>query len=316
MPETILVALGGNALVKAGQQGTIEEQQANLREALAAVVELIRQGHRLVLTHGNGPQVGHILIRAEEARGHAYDLPLDVCVAQSQGETGYLIQQGLQNLLLENGVGHRAVAAVVTRTLVDRADPLMKAPTKPIGPFYTGEQAEALQSRGWRVVEDAHRGYRRVVPSPRPIRILEAEAIRRLIEAGVVVIAAGGGGIPVHAAEDGTLTGVEAVVDKDLASSCLAVELGVTRILDLTSVEKVLLDFGTRKERPLDSLTVKEAKTYLAAGHFAPGSMGPKIEAAIWFLEHGGRQVIVTRPEKALDALEGKTGTRLSPDQA
>lgn len=314
MAETILVALGGNALVRGGQQGTIEEQQVNLGEALALVVELIRRGHRVIVTHGNGPQVGHILIRAEEARGKAYDLPLDVCVAQSQGEIGYLIQQGLQNLLLESGVGHRAVAAIVTRTLVDRADPLMKAPTKPIGPFYTQEQAERLRDQGKRVVEDAHRGYRRVVPSPLPIRIVEAEAIRRLVEAGVIVIAAGGGGIPVYAVENGTLVGVEAVVDKDLASSNLAVELCVNRILDLTSVERVMLDFGTPKERPLDSLTVKEAKAYLAAGHFAPGSMRPKIEAAIRFLEQGGREVIVTTPEKAVDAYEGRAGTHIVPD--
>jgi carbamate kinase len=314
MVETILVALGGNALIKAGQQGTIEEQRANLREALTGIVELIRQGHRLVLTHGNGPQVGHILIRTEEAHGKAYDLPLDVCVAQSQGEIGYLIQQGLWNLLRQSGIGDRPVAAVVTQTVVDRADPRMRQSTKPVGPFYTKEQAERLRDRGRKVVEDAHRGYRRVVPSPRPIRILEADAIRRLIEAGAVVIAAGGGGVPVYAEEDGRLVGVEAVVDKDLASSCLAVELGVNRILDLTAVERVMLDFGTPKERPLDALTVKDAKGYLAAGHFAPGSMGPKIEAAISFLEQGGKEVIITRPEKALAALAGQAGTHVYPD--
>jgi carbamate kinase len=314
MVDTILVALGGNALVKAGQQGTIEEQQANLREALAGIVELVRQGHRLLLTHGNGPQVGHILIRAEEAHGKAYDLPLDVCVAQSQGEIGYLIQQGLRNLLQQSGIGHRPVTAVVTQTVVDRADPRMREPTKPTGPFYTKEQAERLRDRGRKVVEDAHRGYRRVVPSPRPIRILEAEAIRQLVEAGVVVIAAGGGGVPVYTEEDGRLVGVEAVVDKDLASSCLAVALGAARILDLTSVERVMLDFGAPTERPLDCLTVKEAKDYLAAGHFAPGSMGPKIEAAIDFLEQGGEEVIITGPEKALAALAGRAGTHIYPD--
>ncbi|MBI4401539.1 MAG: carbamate kinase [Nitrospirae bacterium] len=313
MPETILVALGGNALVKVGQQGTIAEQAANLREALAGIVELIRRGHRLIITHGNGPQVGHILIRAEEARGKAYELPLDVCVAQSQGETGYLIQQGLQNLFMQSGVSHRPVATVISRTEVDPTDPRMKAPTKPVGPFYTREQAVLLRERGYHLMEDARRGYRRVVPSPLPVRVLEAGVIQRLVKEGVIVIAVGGGGIPVHVVEDGTLVGVEAVVDKDLASSVLAVALGVDRLLDLTGVEHVKLHFGSPMERSLDSLTVAEAKSYLAEGHFAPGSMGPKIEAAIHFLEHGGREVVITRPETALEAFEGKAGTHVFP---
>ncbi|MBI3603856.1 MAG: carbamate kinase [Nitrospirae bacterium] len=312
--EKILVALGGNALVQAGQRGAIEEQRANVCEALADVVGLIRQGHRVLITHGNGPQVGHALLRAESARGLAYDLPLDVCVAQSQGETGYLIQQCLQNLLHRAGINHRPVATVVTRTVVDRADPRMTQPTKPIGPFYTNDQAAAMRAGGWRMVEDAHRGYRRVVSSPLPLRIVEAEVIQRLVEEGVVVVAVGGGGIPVSVSEDGALTGVEAVVDKDLASSVLAVELGMDLILDLTSVEQVYLNFGQPQAQPLASLTVTEAKTYLAQGHFAPGSMGPKIESAIHFLEHGGRKVVVTEPAKAQAALAGKAGTHITPD--
>jgi len=312
--EKVLVALGGNALVKAGQRGAVEEQQANLREALAGVVELIRQGQRVLITHGNGPQVGHALLRAEAARGQAYDLPLDCCVAQSQGETGYLIQQCLRNLLHQAGIHHRPVVTLVTQTLVDQADPLMAQPTKPIGPFYTKEQATAMVARGWRMIEDSHRGYRRVVPSPLPLRIVESEVIQRLVEEGAVVIAAGGGGIPVHVTEDGSLTGVEAVVDKDLASSVLAVELGMDLILDLTAVEQVYLHFGTAQAQALDSLTVAEAKRYLAQGHFAPGSMGPKIEAAIRFLERGGRKVIVTEPAKAQEALAGKAGTHVYPD--
>ena len=187
MPEKILVALGGNALVKAGQAGTVAEQAANLRTSLAGVVELIRQGHRVVITHGNGPQVGHILVRAEEARGKAYDLPLDVCVAQSQGETGYLIQQGLEGLLHRNGID-RPVAVLVTRTVVSRDDPRMKTPSKPVGPFYTKDQGVRLSEQGFHLVEDAHRGYRRVVPSPVPLRIVEADIIRRFFEEGVVVI--------------------------------------------------------------------------------------------------------------------------------
>ncbi|TPW09246.1 MAG: carbamate kinase, partial [bacterium] len=242
MPERILVALGGNALVRIGQRGTIAEQTANLRSALTGVAELIRRGHRVILTHGNGPQVGQILLRAEAARGRAYDLPLDVCVAQSQGETGYVIQQCLQNVLRQRGVGDHPVATVITRTLVDPDDPRMAHPAKPVGPFYTKEQAERWRATGWRIAEDAHRGYRRVVPSPLPIGIVEAPVVRRLVEAGVIVIAAGGGGIPVRRERDDRLVGVEAVVDKDLASSRLAVELGIDTILDLTAVEQVMLD--------------------------------------------------------------------------
>ncbi len=310
MPEKMLVALGGNALVKAGQRGTVGEQAANLSASLVGVVELIKRGYRVVVTHGNGPQVGHILIRVEEARGKAYELPLDVCVAQSQGETGYLIQQGLQSLFRRDGI-ERSVAVIVTRTVVSREDPRMHAPSKPVGPFYTKDQAARLSGQGFHLVEDAHRGYRRVVPSPVPLRIVEADVIKRLFDEGVVVIACGGGGIPVSVEADGRLAGVEAVVDKDLASSVLASAIGAEMILDLTAVDSVKLDFGSPQEKTLESLTVAEAKKYLEEGHFAPGSMGPKIEAAINFLEQGGREVIITLPEKALAALDGRAGTRL-----
>jgi carbamate kinase len=314
MPERILVALGGNALIKAGQRGTVAEQAANLLKSLAGVVELIRRGHRVVLTHGNGPQVGHILIRTEEARGKAYELPLDVCVAQSQGETGYLIQQALPHLLRRNGLD-RPVAVLVTRTVVSRDDPRMQTPSKPVGPFYTRGQAMRLREQGFQLVEDAHRGYRRVVPSPAPLLIVEADVIRRLFDEGVVVIACGGGGIPVFVEADGTMAGVEAVVDKDLASSVLAAAIGVETILDLTAVDSVKLHFGSPQERSLETLTVATAKRYLAEGHFAPGSMGPKIEAAVNFLERGGREVIITLPERALEALEGRAGTHVHPDE-
>ncbi len=314
MRERILVALGGNALVKAGQQGTVAEQAANLLASLAGVVELIRRGHRVVITHGNGPQVGHILLRAEAARGKAYELPLDVCVAQSQGETGYLIQQGLQELLQRSGID-RPVAVLVTRTVVSRDDLRMKTPSKPVGPFYAKDQAVRLGAEGVRLVEDAHRGYRRVVPSPMPLRIVEADVIRRLVDEGVVVIACGGGGIPVAVEADGTMTGVEAVVDKDLASSVLAADIGADTILDLTAVDRVKLRFGSPEESSLEALTVEEAKRYLREGHFAPGSMGPKIEAAVAFLEQGGREVVITLPERALEALEGRAGTHVYPDE-
>ncbi|MBI1903087.1 MAG: carbamate kinase [Planctomycetia bacterium] len=311
MSERVLVALGGNALVRPGRQGTLEEQAATLQGALVGVVELVRLGHRLVVTHGNGPQVGHILIRVEEARGRAYDLPLDVCVAQSQGEMGFLIEQTMGNLLRERGID-RKVAAVLTRVQVAKDDGA--PPSKPIGPFLSREQAETLRQQGVCVAEDSARGFRRVVPSPRPQAILEVDAIRGLFEDGVIVIAAGGGGIPVCVEKDGSYRGVEAVVDKDFTSSLLARDLGVTRIVDLTGVNYVKLYFASRSETDLKSMTVTEAKKHLQAGHFLPGSMGPKIEAAIDFLEQGGREVVVTLPELAFEAFQGLAGTHIYPN--
>jgi carbamate kinase len=313
MAERILVALGGNALVRAGQRGTIQEQMANLDLAMAGIVPLIQRGCQMVITHGNGPQVGHILIRVEAARHKAYDLPLDVCVAQSQGETGYLIQQTLENLFRKYQID-RAVVAVLCRTVVDKHDPKLMNPSKPVGPYYSREEALALKTQGWSLAEEASHGFRRVVPSPEPIRIVETEAIQRLVDDGVIVIAVGGGGIPVSAETDGTLKGIEAVVDKDLASSQLAVTIGVERILDLTAVEFAKLHFNSPSEENLQTITVADAKKYLAEGHFAPGSMQPKIEAGIYFLEHGGREFIITHTEKALDGFEGRTGTHMVPD--
>ncbi len=312
MAEKILVALGGNAMIKSGQPGSIQEQVENLRASLAGVVELIRAGHRLMITHGNGPQVGHILIRVEEGRGKAYDLPLHMCVAQSQGEIGYLISQCLQELLRTSGIVREA-AAIVTCTVVDKKDPRMRSPTKPVGPFYTKEEAAGLRERGFHIIEDDHRGYRRVVPSPLPLRIVEFDVIRRLFDEGVIVIAAGGGGIPVSVEDDGSMVGVEAVVDKDLASSVLAWAVGVEKILDLTAVANVKLEFGSPQERDILRMTMAEAKGYLSEGQFAPGTMEPKIEAAIDFLEHGGREVIITLAENALDGFQGKAGTHIYP---
>jgi len=313
MAERILVALGGNALVRAGQRGTIQEQMANLDRAMAGIVPLVQRGCQVVITHGNGPQVGHILIRVEAARQQAYDLPLDVCVAQSQGETGYLIQQSLENLLRKSLID-RTVAAVLCRTVVDKHDPKLMNPSKPVGPYYSTEEALALKTQGWSLAEEAPHGFRRVVPSPEPIRIVETGVIQRLVDDGVIVIAVGGGGIPVSAKTDGTLQGIEAVVDKDLASSQLAVTIGVERILDLTSVEYAKLHFNSPSEENLQTITVADARKYLAEGHFAPGSMQPKIEAGIYFLENGGREFIITHTEKALDGFEGRTGTHMIPD--
>jgi len=313
MAERILVALGGNALVQAGQRGTIAEQTANLDRALAGLVPMIQRGCQVVITHGNGPQVGHILIRVEAARHQAYDLPLDVCVAQSQGEIGYLIQQTLENLLRKHQID-RTVCAVLCRTVVDQHDPKLTNPSKPVGPYYSREDALALKTQGWSLAEEPPHGFRRVVPSPEPIRIVETEVIQRLVGDGVIVIAVGGGGIPVSAETDGTLKGIEAVVDKDLASSQLAVTIGVDCILDLTSVEFAKLHFNSPSEENLQTITVAEAKKYLADGHFAPGSMQPKIEAGIYFVEHGGHEFIITHTEKALDGFEGRTGTHMVPN--
>jgi len=313
MAERILVALGGNALVRVGQRGTIQEQMANLDLAMAGIVPLIQRGCHVVITHGNGPQVGHILIRVEAARQQAYDLPLDVCVAQSQGETGYLIQQTLENLLRKHQID-RTVCAVLCRTVVDQHDPKLTNPSKPVGPYYSREDALALKTQGWSLAEEPPHGFRRVVPSPEPIRIVETEVIQRLVGDGVIVIAVGGGGIPVSAETDGTLKGIEAVVDKDLASSQLAVTIGVDCILDLTSVEFAKLHFNSPSEENLQTITVADAKKYLADGHFAPGSMQPKIEAGIYFVEHGGREFIITHTEKALDGFEGRTGTHMVPN--
>ena len=313
MAERILVALGGNALVRAGQRGTIAEQVANLNRALIGIIPLIQRGCQVVITHGNGPQVGHILIRVEAARGQSYDLPLDVCVAQSQGETGYLIQQSLESLLRKNRID-RTVVAILCRTVVDKHDPKLANPSKPVGPYYSKEEALALKTQGWSLTEQAPHGFRRVVPSPEPLRIVETKVIQRLFDDDIIVIAVGGGGIPVSAEADGTLQGIEAVVDKDLASSQLAVTIGVEHILDLTSVEHAKLHFNSPSEENLQTMTVADAKRYLAEGHFAPGSMQPKIEAGVYFLEHGGREFTITHTEKALDGFEGRTGTHMVPD--
>lgn len=308
MAETIVVALGGNSMVRPGQRGTLEEQRANLAGALSAVVALVRRGARVVVTHGNGPQVGQILARVEAARPAAYDLPLDVCVAQSQGETGFVVQQEIENLL----EGGRGVAALVTRVLVSVEDPGFAAPTKPVGRFLDGQEALERIAAGQTIVEDAHRGYRRVVPSPVPLRVLEAPAVRALLEAGFVVVAAGGGGIPVIEDAPGRRRGIPAVVDKDLATSMLASESGADRILSITGVDAVKLDFGTPSERSIPRMTPDEARRHLDEGQFAPGSMWPKVESAIRFVRGGGREVIITDPEHALEALEGRAGTRIS----
>ncbi len=308
-----IVALGGNALIRQGERGTVGEQLAHIQEATQHLPSLLGQGYRLLLTHGNGPVVGHLLLQNEAAREIVPPMPLDVCDADSEGSIGYLTQQTLVNQL-RGSDGARPVASIVTQVLVDPEDPAFAAPSKPVGVFYSREQAAVLgQTKGWVLREDAGRGFRRMVPSPRPLGVVEEEPIRILLEHGVIVIAAGGGGIPVIRLSSGALEGVEAVVDKDHASALLGRILGARLLVILTAVDRVCRRFGTPGETPIDSLGADEAREMLAAGEFLPGSMGPKIEAALDFLSGGGEEVLITAPELLREALAGRAGTRILP---
>lgn len=308
--ETLVVALGGNAIQRAGEKGTAAEQLANVSSAMASVAELAARGYRVVLTHGNGPQVGTILI--QQAAGEAAEgipaMPMDIAGAMSQGQLGYIMQQCLQNELRKRGKPW-PVATVVTQMVVDPMDPAFENPTKPVGPFYTTEKAEELRKRGFRVIEDSGRGYRRVVPSPQPAAIAEIYAIRTLVNSGTLVICAGGGGVPVLRDKEGMLHGVEAVIDKDMGASLLAQKLEADRLLILTDVEKVAINFRKPDQQDLNKVSIDEAKRYIEEGHFAAGSMGPKVMAALQFVEAGGKQAIITQLQSAIDAIDGKTGT-------
>ena len=307
--KVAVVAIGGNSLIKDSQHQTVPDQFAATRETARHIAEMVEMGWNVVVTHGNGPQVGFILLRSELARHALHDVPLDSCGADTQGALGYMIQQCLQNEFRARGLDRQA-ATLVTQVVVDAHDPAFRHPTKPVGPFYDAEKAERYRmEQGWEMIEDAGRGWRRVVPSPLPQRIVELEAIRCLVEAQFVVIAVGGGGVPVLQGPDGTLTGVSAVIDKDHASALLAVDLGVDIFLISTSVEKVALNYKQPNQVWLDKMTLAEARGYLAEGHFAPGSMKPKIEASIYFLERGGQAALITSPENIRRALEGETGT-------
>ncbi len=310
MAKLAVVAVGGNSITKADQDGTIPEQFANARETARHIAAMIARGYDVVVTHGNGPQVGNILLRAEMASCVLPALPLDTCGADSQGGIGYMIQQVLRSELRKRGI-ERDVVTVLTQVVVDASDPAFDSPSKPIGPFYTREEAERKHGdEGWAIVQDADRGWRRVVPSPMPVRVVEVGAIRALLEAGCVVIAVGGGGIPV-VEDNGELRGVEAVIDKDHASRLLAVDIGADLLLMSTDVERVALNFGRENEKELSTLSIADAKRYYDQGHFPRGSMGPKILAGIAFLEAGGDSVIITNPESIERALDGETGTRL-----
>jgi len=303
----IVAALGGNAIIKKGEQGTFAQQFRNTYESMGYIAHLIRAGHQVVLTHGNGPQVGFIMIQVEAAAGKVPTAPLHVDVAQSQGSMGYMIAQSLINQLKEHSID-TCVAAVMTQVLVNRDDPAMTQPTKPVGAFYTRQRAAELERLGHTVVEDSGRGWRRVVSSPRPIRIIETDIIKELVQAGTIVVACGGGGIPV-AEEHGALTGVDAVIDKDLASSLLAIKIKADVLMFLTTVDRVALNYNTPQHVDLERLSLAEAQQYLKEGQFPPGSMGPKIEAAVEFVENGGERAIVCRPEFVVEALAGRAGT-------
>ena len=310
MSKAALIAVGGNSLIRAGEKGTVAQQLANTRRTAAAIVGLIRDGYHLVVTHGNGPQVGAALLRSERASDQVYSHPLDVCDASTQGEIGYLLQQSVNNELSAAGLDV-PVATVLTQVVVARDDPAMQHPTKPIGPFYSRADAEERRRLfGWQIVEDAARGYRRVVPSPEPIHIVELEVIRLLLDQGVLVIAVGGGGIPV-VQSNGALEGIEAVIDKDRASALLASELGVDVFVISTDADSVYLDYKKPTERPLRRVTAEELEAHYRAGQFPPGNMGPKVESALRFLRNGGKEVVITSYERLCEAVEGEAGTHI-----
>ena len=311
--KTLLLAVGGNSLIRAGQKGTIAEQRENVQRTAAQIVGLIRAGHRIVLTHGNGPQVGAALLRSERGASQVPGHPLDVCGASTQGEIGYLLQQSLQTELRRAGIS-MPVVTVVTQCLVSGNDPAMKQPSKPVGPFYSRADAEERQRLlGWEIVEDASRGYRRIVPSPDPIEIVELDVIRDLVGQGVLVIACGGGGIPV-VWTNGGLQGVEAVIDKDRASSLLASRLGADLFVISTDTDYVYLDYKQPMQHPLLRVGTEALAEYSKRGHFPPGNMGPKIESVLSFLHNGGREAIITSCENLCQAVAGTAGTHVFGD--
>lgn len=317
MSKLAVIAIGGNSLIKDEAHKTVEDQYQAAKETCHHIADMIEDGWDVAIGHGNGPQVGFILRRSEIAAKveGMHEVPLDVCGADSQGAIGYMLQQNLQNEFRRRGI-QRPVATIVTQVEVDPNDPAFKNPTKPIGSFM--DEAEAMRRKremGWDVVEDAGRGWRRVVPSPLPKRVVELEAVKILLQAGAIVVTVGGGGIPVIRDENGDLKGVAAVIDKDYASSLLAREIGADLFVISTAVEKVALNFGKPNQKWLDHMTLAEAKQYLAEGvHFAKGSMAPKIQAIIWFLEaNPNGKALITSPENIGRALRGETGTWIVP---
>ena len=315
MTQTALVAIGGNSLIADRNRPDLPRQWEAVRETCSILADLIENGWRIIITHGNGPQVGFILHRNELAADKVHTTPLDIIVADTQGSIGYMLQQTLRNELFSRGV-RRPVATVITQVLVDRDDPAFKLPTKPIGGFMSEADAQEYREKGWQVIEDAGRGWRRVVPSPKPLDVIEETSIRYLLQAGVTVIAAGGGGIPVTRDEVGflrELRGEQAVIDKDWVSGLLARQMNVDLFLISTGVEKVALNFNTPEQRDLDRVTLEELRVYYREGHFAAGSMKPKVEAVIDFVQRTDKQAIITNPSNIKRAIEGKAGTLIVP---
>lgn len=311
MQDTIVIALGGNAIIREGEKGTIKEQYDHIKESCIYIAGLIEEGYKVIITHGNGPQIGNILIQNEAGKDLVPTIPIDVGVAETQGQLGYMIKQTLINTLREMRID-RPVVCLLSQVVVDDQDVAFQNPTKPIGPFYNEKEAEVLKNeKGYKMIEDSGRGFRRVVPSPKPTNIIEQTTIKQIVESGSIVITVGGGGIPVSE-KDGIITGVEAVIDKDYASSLLASQIGAKHLVILTGVPQVAINFGKANQQFLAKLNVQEAKGYDKEGQFAPGSMGPKIGAAIDYLERGGEKVIITSMDLLKDAMEGKAGTSIT----
>ncbi|HID16332.1 MAG TPA: carbamate kinase [Candidatus Atribacteria bacterium] len=314
--KRIVVALGGNAILRPGQKGTYKEQLENVKNTTLQIANMVKEGYEVVITHGNGPQVGAVLLQNEggEKLYNVPSMPMDVCGAETQGFIGYMIQQSLLNEFIKNDI-KKSVTTVVTQVLVSKDDPAFSNPTKPVGPFYSKEEAEKRQKEKpdevW--IEDSGRGYRRVVPSPDPKAIIEKDVVNCLISNGNIVIASGGGGIPVIKEDDGTYRGVEAVIDKDLAGEKLAQEVDADILLILTDVPNVYINYRKENEKALGEIKASEMEKYQKEGHFKAGSMGPKVKAALRFVKNGGKMAIITALEKAVDALEGKAGTRILP---
>lgn len=315
MTKKIVLALGGNALIRRGEYGTVYEQFANARKAVDGITELIKQGHKLAITHGNGPQVGNIMIRTEAALDKAYYIPLGVAVAESQGEIGYMLEQTIQNELKQNRIKRNAVC-LLTQVICDKKNPKNRKPSKPIGPFYSKKEMLSIRKKEKKIsrekiefVEDAGRGFRRIVPSPIPKDIVEKKVIQKLMNSKDIVIACGGGGMPVYKHAKRGLEGIDGVVDKDRASALLASQIKADELIILTTIENVCLNFGQKNEMKLSRLSLKDAEKYLKEGQFPEGSMGPKIESAISFLKKGGKRVIITSIDKLMPSLQGKAGT-------
>lgn len=308
--KRIVIALGGNAILRFGEAGTAEEQIANLKTACEKLTPIIGSWYHVVITHGNGPQVGNILIQNEKARGNVPSMPLDVCGAQTQGQIGYLLQQVLCNELRRKAMGIE-VSALLTMMVVDEADPAFRKPSKPIGPWFTEEEMVAVRREGETWTENPQKGWRKVVPSPQPLRLVNPRSIQTLLKNRQVVIACGGGGVPVIEKEDGSLRGVEAVIDKDLASERLATGIDAHILIILTDVPGVFLNFGTPEEKPIGRIELRAMKELFEEGVFPAGSIGPKVEAALRFMENGGEKAIISSLENAEDALKGKMGTMI-----